>query len=384
MKIAQIICTFPPYKGGMGTVAYEFTQRLSQRGHDVTVFTPKYQEDEIQREYPFKVIKMQSSFKLGNAAVLSNIRKQLVDFDMIHLHYPFFGTAYFVYRFKKKFPNKSLVITYHMDAIAGGLKGLIFKIHSKILMPKILSKADVITVSSIDYIQNSNARYIYRKHPERFVELPFGVDIDHFKPAEKDHELMNRFGIQYSDKIILFIGGLDKAHNFKGLKLLIKANKILATQLKDFKTIIVGEGDLKNHYEELVKKFNLENKIKFVGVGKYADLPKYYNLSDLLVLPSTNRAEAFGLVLLEAMACGKAVLASNLAGVRTVPISQDYIFQTGNVKDLTDKIYQLLTNDNLRVGVGKVGRIKVEEGYTWKHTISKLERTYVNLIIKNK
>jgi glycosyltransferase involved in cell wall biosynthesis len=396
MKITQIVCTFPPYKGGMGNVAEQFSKGLARRGHEVAVFTPDYKKAKLpirglapKNEFNFKVERIKPLFKIGNAAALSKIEERIKDFDLIHLHYPFFGTAYFIYKFKKQFPEKKLIATYHMDAIGDGLKGLFFKLYSKILMPRILNSADAITVSSIDYIKNSQVKNFYRNNQNKFIELPFGVDVEKFKPREKDKELMSKIGIQPNNKVVLFVGGLDKAHYFKGLELLIRAVKQLegdggpTSNLEvgpPLKLLIIGEGDLKTYYQNLVKKLNLENIIKFIGVGGYNDLPKYYNLCDLLVLSSINSAEAFGLVLIEAMACGKAVVASDLPGVRTVPVNKKHcIVKVNNIEDLTNKIFNLLTNDELRAKIGKAGRKKVEEEYNWDKKITQLEKIYLEL-----
>ncbi len=381
MKIAQIVCAFPPYKGGMGNVAFQFSQGLSELKHDVTVFTPEYSRQVNQDgNLDFKIVRMPSFFKIGNAAMLCQINKQLEkgNFDIIHLHYPFFPTSYFVYRFKKKFPQKKFIITYHMDAIGGGLKGLLFTLYSKILMPRILNSADIITAASLDYIENSQAGKVF-DNINKFTELPYGVGLDQFKPQEKNKNLMSKLGVQPDDKVILFVGGLDKAHYFKGLESLIKAAELLNSEIKNFKILIIGEGELKEYYINLSEKLGLENKIKFVEVGEYRDLPKYYNLCDLFILPSINSAEAFGLVLTEAMACGKTVLASNLPGVKTVPASNDLLFEPSNSKEMASKIKWLLGDGELRDNFGKEGRRKAEEKYDWNKTIVELEKIYENI-----
>ncbi|MFH1565501.1 MAG: glycosyltransferase family 4 protein [bacterium] len=381
LKIAQIVCTFPPYKGGVGNVAYQFSKGSAELGHEVTVFTPKYNQTNQDENRGFKIVRIPSLFKFGNAAMLRQINKYLKkgNFDIIHLHYPFFPTSYFVYKFKKKFPQKKLVITYHMDAIGWGLKGLLFILYSKILMPRILNSADIITTASLDYIENSQAGKVFKNNITKFTELPYGVDWNQFKPQEKDKNLMNKLSVQPDDKIILFVGGLDKAHYFKGLKYLIQAAKLINDDIKNLKILIIGEGELKEYYINLAKKLRLENKIKFVGVGEYGDLPKYYNLCDLFILPSINSAEAFGLVLTEAMACGKTVLASNLPGVRTVPVSGELLFEPANPKEIADKIKWLFGDDNSMKKFGEEGRRKVEEKYDWNKTIAKLEKIYRNI-----
>lgn len=373
MKIAQIVCAFPPYKGGMGNVANEFSCRLAKRGHQVTVFTPLYSKNPVNHEKQnekIKIFRLKPLVAYGNAAILSNIKNHLKVFDVIHLHYPFFGTAGLVAKFKKNNPTKKLIITYHMDATGSGLIGLFFKIYAKLIMPKILKAADIITVSSFDYLENSDAKNIFKKYPNKFIELPFGVNLDHFKPAKKDQDLMNKFGIQADDKVLLFVGGLDSAHYFKGLDLLLNAVNVI----KECKLVIIGEGNLKSYYQNLVAEKGLREIVKFASSVSYQDLPKYYNLADLFILASINKAEAFGLVLLEAMACGKAVIASDLPGVRTLPVDKERsVFKVGNEDDLIKRIKFLLQEDRLRLSIGEKGREKVEKMYDWNVVVSKLE-----------
>ena len=151
MRIAQIVCTFPPYYGGMGNVAYELSAKLIARGHDVTVYTPEFGGHKPENFEFAKYIKPKLSY--GNSAYLSGIQKELADFDVLHLHYPFFGTAGIARKWKLKHPEKTLVITYHMDPRAPSWKGLGFAMYAKIWMPRILRAADAIIGSTFHYFQ---------------------------------------------------------------------------------------------------------------------------------------------------------------------------------------------------------------------------------------
>ncbi|MBU0647092.1 glycosyltransferase, partial [Patescibacteria group bacterium] len=97
MKIAQIICTFPPYKGGMGNVAYNFSKGLADLGNDVSVLTPDYSEKNNKfsndSKLNFKVLRLKPLFKYGNAAFIPQLFWKLDDYDIVHLHYPFFGAT---------------------------------------------------------------------------------------------------------------------------------------------------------------------------------------------------------------------------------------------------------------------------------------------------
>ena len=166
MKIAHIVSTFPPYHGGMGNVVFEETQALHARGHDVRVYTPQYNADTngFDEEY---VTRIAPAFSYGNAAYIPQLKQELDEMDIVHLHYPFFGTAHLVGKWKQKHPEKKLVITYHMNNRAQGIKGLFFRYYAHAYLPKILRSANLLIASSLDYIVTSDASQIYREDPKK-------------------------------------------------------------------------------------------------------------------------------------------------------------------------------------------------------------------------
>jgi glycosyltransferase involved in cell wall biosynthesis len=240
-------------------------------------------------------------------------------------------------------------------------------------MPKILAAADKIIVSSLDYAKNSNVKDILEKNPEKFFEVPFGVDADKFLPAEPRADLLKKFNL-FSGRTILFVGGLDRAHYFKGLEVLIKAK----AEIPVAKILVVGDGDLRSHYEKMVEELNLKDQIIFAGSVAAEDLPGYYNLADVVVLPSLDQSEAFGIVLIEAAACGKPIIASNLPGVRSVVQYgvNGFTFSPGNAKELAEKINYFLDNPASAKDFGKHGREIVLEKYDLKKVGEKLEKIF--------
>ncbi|NQU84010.1 MAG: glycosyltransferase family 4 protein, partial [Parcubacteria group bacterium] len=352
-KIAVVTPVFPPYGGGIGRVAREDALILSSKGSNVTVFSP---------------CKHTKSFlKFGNASILVELLWKLIDFDVVHLHYPFFGTAEILWLMKRlKILKSKLVITYHMDVVGSGRLGKFFSWHTKYLMPHILKSADRIIVTSFDYIKYSNAKSIFIKYPEKFEEIPIGVNDNFFAPREKDKNLMSKFGIQVDDKIVLFVGGLDRAHYFKGLSYLLKS--FLRLKDKNYKLLIVGDGDLRSQYEVEARSLGISDKVVFAGSVSREDLPKCYNLADIFVLPSIDKSEAFGIVLLEAIASGVPVIASNLHGVRTLVCEGEngFLVEPKNIEDLSEKINRILSDSNLARRMGECGRKTIEEKYSYK------------------
>lgn len=379
MKIAEVTSTFPPYKAGMGNVAYYNAWSLTTLGHDVTVFTTKYKQTVFHAdEYPFKVQRLSAWFRYGNAGILPQLFYKLQNFDIIHLHYPFFGGAEVVY-FLDKIKDLNLIVTYHMDVVGQGLASKFFKWHQNYVAPKILDRADKIIVTSYDYAKNSNLKSRLEIEPEKFVEIPIGVNQLLFKPRYRDNNIIDQYDL-YNKQVILFVGGLDKAHYFKGVNILIQAIKKINAR-DDFKLIIVGEGDLKQSYQSLVESLGLQRKVVFTGFVTDDLLPRFYSVANMLVLPSTDKSEAFGTVSLEAMSSGIPVIASDLPGVRSVVEKKKtgLLVKPGNVNNLADMIEFLLKNPLLAKEYGRAGRGKIIANYTLDKITSKFDNLIKSL-----
>ncbi len=396
LKIAHIVSTFPPYYGGMGTVVFETAVALSEMGHDVQVFTPDYYEDKEIRpagapsasthsEHLQSVIdsvqRIKPSISYGNAARIPDVLHQLDAFDIVHLHYPFFGTAELVAKWKKRNPHKKLVMTYHMDTRAPGWKGLVFAVYNKFYLPKILASADACIGATFDYIVLSDARHSLAQHKNKWREIPFGVDIKRFVPREKSLELFQRFNLDITVPTLLFVGGLDDAHFFKGVPVLLKALLGLRMQKVAVQAIFVGDGNRREEYEQQVMGYGLRDTVRFVGRIEHNELSKVYASSDLLVLPSTTKGEAFGMVLLEAFACGVPVIASDLPGVRSVAGQAGLTVPPNDPRALMDAITGFLAlSPDERTQMRQQARSVAEEKYQWKTVVSQLDGVYRSLV----
>ena len=352
MKIAHIVCAYPPYYSGMGTVVFEMVQALTKLGHDVTVFTPQYYpaeevrpqsvpprptHEDVVEEKISAVRRLAPSLQYGNAARIPQLKSELDFFDLVHLHYPFFGTANIVRKWKRENPQKPLVVTYHMDARGSGWKGLFFKYYSAFWMPRILGAADKLTVSSFDYLESSLAAPFYRAHKEKWLELPFGVDLDRFQPREKSLALANSLNLNLALPTILFVGGMDTAHYFKGVPIFLRALAIIQKAKLNVQALLVGDGELREGFELQARGLGLDS-VRFLGRVDDDTLPSVYNLADLFVLPSVHQGEAFGLVLLEAFASGVPVIATDLPGVRTVASDGGLTVQSNDPAGLAEAI----------------------------------------------
>lgn len=176
----------------------------------------------------------------------------------------------------------------------------------------------------------------------------------------------------------MFVGALDQAHYYKGLEYLMKSFKNLVKDYHDLKLMIVGDGDLKDYYMKLSRIYKIEKSVIFVGkIVVFEELTKYYEASDIVVYPSKT-SESFGMVIIEAMAAEKPVIANNVPGVRSVIDNgvNGFLTEPKNVEEMNSRIKLLLDNKNLRIKMGHNGRKKVEKMYSWNKIVKKLDILY--------
>jgi len=390
MKIAQIVCVFPPYRGGIGTMAHNHAKSLAEAGNDVTVFTPQYDQAKpaLESRDGFQIARLNPWFTFGNAGFCPSIYKKLEGFDVIHLHYPCFGIAESVLLSKKiRKDNVRLVVTYHMDVVGGLALRPVFILYSKIILPMLIRAADKVIVTSNDYAAYSQIRRLFYRLPNKFVEISPEVDVHHFRPELDFSDLLLKHNLDKSkDKILLFVGGLDKAHYFKGINFLINAFKVLRRSGEgNYKLLIVGDGDLRKKYENQAKASGYGADIIFAGSAGYESLPRYYNLADVLILPSVDQSEAFGIVVLEALACGTPAIVSRLPGVRTAVEEgvDGYTFAVRNEGELASRVNELLSDEEKRKSFGRAGRSRIERLFTKEIIRDKLVDVYSSISNSN-
>jgi len=357
----------------MGSVAHTYTERLRARGHDVHVYTPRYRAVQYDPDYIHRV---PSPIHVGNAGVVPSLFNRLKGFDIIHLHYPFFGGAEPVIVRKAVRPDQALVLTYHMDPIARGLKGALFEAHRRALFPWIVSRTDRILVSSREYANTSALGHI-ASAAERIEIHPFGVDLERFHPGT-DPALRASLGISEGVPVLLFVGGLDSAHHFKGLSVLLEALERLPGE---WHCVVVGEGSLRASFlsQTMLKPYS--GRVHFVGAVTEEDLPRYYRAATIHCFPSTERAEAFGLVALEAAASGIPTIASDLPGVRGVVLNGEtgMLVPPGDALALRKALEFLLVDEELRSRLALSARKRTEAEFAWDPLVSRLEETYKTL-----
>lgn len=189
--------------------------------------------------------------------------------------------------------------------------------------------------------------------------IPYGINFKKFKRREKDKSLIKKLGVK--GKIILIsVGRLSPQ---KGFRYLIKTLKEVKKKRKDFKLLLIGDGEERENLEKLCKKLNLEEEITFLGKIPHKILPKYYHLADIFVLPSLY--ESFGIVFLEAMASQLPIISTNTAAIPEI-VSKEVgiLVNPKNIAELKKAIIKLMNDKRLRKRMGEKGE-KVAKNFDW-------------------
>ncbi|MDO8622066.1 MAG: glycosyltransferase, partial [bacterium] len=145
MRIAHVVSTFPPYHGGMGNVAREIAERTAKRGHEIVVVTPgrrirrimnnesRIMDRDRSHDSLFRIHYSIPVLRAGNAAWCPGILRELerMQPDIVHFHWPFIGGIAPVLRWRRRASKRRLVVHYHMDLIAGGWKGMLFRWYAR-------------------------------------------------------------------------------------------------------------------------------------------------------------------------------------------------------------------------------------------------------------
>jgi glycosyltransferase involved in cell wall biosynthesis len=233
----------------------------------------------------------------------------------------------------------------------------------------------IVTISkySVEKIQQ-----YYRVDPGKVQIVPNGVDIEIFKPSNDQEALKHRFNFR-KELCILFVGNLVPR---KGLTYLIEAAKKIVKERKKVKFLIAGEGPLKNQLIRNIQEANISNSFKFLGRVDEKLLPLLYNCADVFVLPSIQEGQ--GIVLLEAQASGKPIVAFDVGGAKEAVRNgvTGILVKPGDSNALADALIELIENKTLRERMGFSGRQFIIDNFTWEICAQNMLQVYRRVLAK--
>ena len=217
---------------------------------------------------------------------------------------------------------------------------------------------------------------MYHPAKDKVIIVPNGFDDDIFKiKDEKKEDVLKRLGTDYiADKIVSFVG---KFTDFKGIDILIKAVKIVNKSIPNVGFYLAGNGGLRTDMENLANDLNLKNVI-FLGHQTQENVASLYSIANLSVVPS--RIEPFGLVAIEALACGTPVVATNAGGLPDF-INKDVgaLVEMNNPNALAEAIIEELNNQT-KLTKGKYAQKYAIENYSWNANLKNVVDLYQKIL----
>lgn len=338
-RILMVLYYYDPYVSGVSVYAKRLAEGLVEKGHEVTVIASRHEKSLplTQTINGVRIIRKRTLFKFGKGVImptfLPSILKHSVQSDYVNMHLPMAETglaAIFI-------PRKKLITTYQCDIYLGDslLQKAITYI-SIMLMRLQLARSERIVTLSDDYFLHSKMSGYSKKSVQIYPPIPAPK---HPSDAE---QLFTDIGVSKNDVRIGFVGRIVYE---KGIEYLLGAIPSLKERISSFKIVLLGDyskvagGSIKEELDNYVSKY--PEHILFTGYLNDEDRDKFYAGLDVLVLPSIDPLEAFGMVQVEAMLQGTPVVASDMPGVREV-IKRTGYGRLSKMKDSTDIARQII------------------------------------------
>lgn len=377
MKLALYNLTTTTRWGGVETFVWEVAAQMASRGHKVTIFGGRGNVERRRipgvrvRVLPY--IDRDAWRKLPLLSRQYGLTKLLERLSMA----PFALPALLAGRFDIVHIQKPYDLPVGALARLSGAK-LLFGCHGKDFWPgdRLFVRFANASVSASRF----NAEQVRARYGIDPVVVYNGVDLARFTPeGPNDAQVLARYGLapsSHDSPTILYAGRLVR---WKGVEYLIKA----LTEVVPENTVlwVAGEGEYQPVLEQMARELGVDDRVRFLGRLGQDDLAALYRNCAMLVATSFVN-ETFGMALCEAMACGTPVVASDFGGFREVVVEGETGFRVSpqDPRDLAAKITALLASPQLRDRMGRAGRRRVLEMFSWKAVGDRLEEVYRCLV----
>jgi glycosyltransferase involved in cell wall biosynthesis len=363
VRVLHIGKFYPPVRGGMETHLQDLC-RSTAPFVDVDVIVGHTQRRTAHdRDGDIRVHRIGTLATMASASIcptmVSAIRNTPA--DIVHLHSPN-PTA--VLSYLASGHGGRLVVTHHSDII----RQRVLKLAYEPWLRQLMSRADAIISFSPNYIESSN---ILSRHRDKCYVIPHGIDARRFQTP--DPQAVADINDRYGYRIVLGVGRLVY---YKGFEYLIRA--VAGTNAT---LLIIGTGPLRDQLQQLARTLGAADQVHFLG-----DVPvvtPYYHAARIFALASTARSEAFGIVQLEAMACGTPVINTQLeSGVPFVSLDTvtGMTVPPADVSSLRQSIQRLLRDDTLHQQFTQAARERVEHLFSIEKMASRTLELYEDVL----
>lgn len=253
--------------------------------------------------------------------------------------------------------RRPVVLTYHAGSMVKGGDGVtravdaLLRTYERVVLPRVFARADrlvAVSPTCTGYLEGRTAL------------VPPGVDTSQFVPPADDPA---------GTLTVLYAGRMQRASRWKGVQVLLEAFAQVLADLPAARLVLAGDGDDVPALRARASELGVDGSVSFAGALAGADLVRAYQDADVVVLPSLTEAESFGMTLVEAMACGRPVVASRVGGIPGVVRDgvDGLLVPPGDVVALAGGLRRLLADPVLRATLGTAGRQAAVSRWDWRH-----------------
>jgi glycosyltransferase involved in cell wall biosynthesis len=382
ISLCVVTHTFLPHVGGIERVVYEQCKRLRHKQFEPMVLTHR---NYTEKNYVFDGIKircydsMNIGFRLGIPYAIPQITSyktflESVKFnDIIHVHGHPYLSSFFAAKIAKQY-SKPLVLTQHNTFIEyDSFWDNIEKLNDMAIGKQVIKKADKIIV-----VSNATRNYVLSlgADAKKIEVMHNGVDLQRFRLLSGiKQQMREKLGIPEDACVALTVRRLVYKN---GIDTLIESANIAIKKNPRLVFVVVGKGPDSGEVQRKIAQLGMQRNCKLAGFVSDEDLPLYYNTADFFALPSKS-GEGLPLVLMEAMACGLPVIATNVGGTSEV-LNEKYgkMVKPNNPVALADAILEF-SNKDLLILKKEVRRM-MEKEHSWNKNVEKLAKIYEELI----
>jgi rhamnosyl/mannosyltransferase len=367
MRVLQLGKYYYPYMGGIENHLYLLCNELK---HEVSLDVLVCNSERTNSTDEVDGVRVTRCYELAKVKSTSICPTMPFEvsrrrYDVVHVHFPHpMGVMSYLLGWRAH--RHAVVVTYHSDIVnqVNLLKAY------RPFMDRLLERADAILCTSPDYMAGSDvlAPFLKKCHV-----VPYGIDVSQFEPNEdvlaKAAAIRARFGKR---PLLLGVGRLIY---YKGFDHAIRAMAEIDAEL-----VLVGSGPLKESLERLAREAGVAERVHFVGEVHNHDLTPWYYACDLYVLPSTVKSEAFAIVQLEAMACGKPIVNTAIphSGVPFVSRNGEsgLTVPPRDAPAFAAAVRTILENHEMARSFGEAGRARVKREFSKEAMASQVMSIY--------
>lgn len=363
-RVLQLGKYYSPVKGGIETYVQSLCNRLLD-SVELQVVVANHGRATVEEQLDgVRVIRCARLCTLSSAPICRGMAHAIRRFrpDIVHIHIPNPGA---VIAYLLSGHRGPLVVSYHSDVV----RQIVLNQAFDPILKHLLDRCSAIVATSQNYIDSST---ILSKYVDRCHAIPYGIAPQSLETY--DLSTVSAIRAKYGPRTVLAVGRLVY---YKGFEYLIRAMQ----HVESSKLLIIGDGPLHRRLTQLIFELNLQSRVHLMG--EIEDIVPYYHAADVFCLPSIARSEAFGMVQLEAMACGKPVI--NTALDSGVPFVSPHrvsglTVPPADVSALAVALNQLLSNEADRISYGQAARQRVHSIFTLDMMIPRFLELYRDVL----